>query len=42
MSLNVLAQSTSFEIVEEMGRGINLGQYMKNILTKLKMKALAT
>ena len=28
MSLNVLAQSTSFEIVEEMGRGINLGNVL--------------
>jgi len=28
ISLNVLAQSTSFEIVEEMGRGINLGNVL--------------
>ena len=28
MPLNVLAQSTSFEIVEEMGRGINLGNVL--------------
>ncbi len=28
ISLNVLAKSTSFEIVEEMGRGINLGNVL--------------
>ena len=28
ISLNVLAQSTPFEIVEEMGRGINLGNVL--------------